>query len=52
MNKSGTAASSLPRCKYFDKMKFLYEETKNQPTESDINFSACEPASPTPGSGA
>ena len=34
------------------KMKFLYEETKNQQTESNVNFSACEPASPTPGSGA
>ena len=37
MTKSGASASHLLKCKYFDKMRFLYDKTRNLPTES--NFS-------------
>jgi hypothetical protein len=39
MTKSGAAASSLPRCKYFEQMKFLHEKTSNQATESNLTYS-------------
>ena len=36
MTKSGAAALSLPKCKYFDQMQFLHEKTANQPTVSNV----------------
>lgn len=36
MTRSGAAASSLPKCKYFEQMRFLHEKTANRPTESNI----------------
>ena len=36
MTRSGAAASSLPKCKYFEQMKFLYEKTANKPTDSNL----------------
>ena len=36
MTRSGAAASSLPKCKYFEQMRFLQEKTANRPTESSI----------------
>ena len=38
MTKSGAAASSLPKCKYFDQMQFLHEKTANQPTISNVTY--------------
>ena len=40
MTRSGAAASSLPRCKYFEQMKFLFEKTANKPTESNLPITA------------
>jgi len=37
MSKSGAAASSLPKCKFFDQMKFLLEKSSNIPTISNIS---------------
>lgn len=37
MTKSGAAASSLPKCNYFDQMAFLLEKAPmNLPTESNV----------------
>ena len=36
--KSGAAASSLPKCKYFDEMAFLYEKSCNRPSESNLQL--------------
>ena len=36
MTRSGAAVSSLPKCKYFEQMRFLHEKTANRPTESNI----------------
>ena len=36
MTRSGAAASSLPKCKYFEQMRFLHENTANRPTESNM----------------
>ena len=36
MTRSGAAACSLPKCKYFEKMRFLHEKTVNRPTKSNI----------------
>ena len=38
MTKSGAAASSLPKCKYFDKMAFLHEKSCNRPSESNLQL--------------
>lgn len=38
MTRSGAAASSLPKCKFFDQMTFLHEKSENLPTESNINI--------------
>ena len=42
MLKSGAAATSLPKCNYFEQMAFLHEKTVNRPTESNL-------CSPSPG---
>ena len=36
MSKSGAAPSSLPKCKYFEQMRFLHDKTANRPTDSNI----------------
>ena len=36
MSKSGAAASSLPKCKYFEQMTFPHDKTANRPTDSNI----------------
>ena len=36
MTRSGAAASSLPKCKYYEQMEFLHEKTANMVTESNI----------------
>jgi len=36
MTRSGAAASSLPTCKYFAQMSFLYGSVGNRPTESNL----------------
>ena len=38
MQKSGAAASSLPKCNYFDQMSFLHDKTLNLPTESNVSI--------------
>ena len=38
MTKSGAAASSLPKCKYFDEMAFLHEKRCNRPNESNLQL--------------
>ena len=34
--KSGAPASSLPKCNYFEVMRFLHDKTANKPTESNL----------------
>ena len=49
MTKSGAAASSLPKCKYFDEMAFLYEKSCNRPSESNLQLQSTfisQPPSP------
>ena len=36
MTRSGAAPSSLPRCKYFGQMSFLYGSVGNRTTESNL----------------
>ena len=36
LTRSGAAASSLPKCKFFDQMQFLHERTANKLTKSNI----------------
>lgn len=36
MTRSGAAASSVPTCKYFAQMSFLYGSVGNRPTESNL----------------
>ena len=36
MTRSGAAASSLPTCKYFAQMSFLYGSVGNRHTESNL----------------
>ena len=38
MTKSGAAASSLPKCKFFDEMTFLHEKSCNRPRESNLQL--------------
>ena len=38
MTKSGAAASSLPKCKYFDEMAFLHKKRCNRPNESNLQL--------------
>ncbi|XP_057295971.1 uncharacterized protein LOC130624932 [Hydractinia symbiolongicarpus] len=43
MTKSGAAASSLPKCNYFEQMSFLYERAPmNFPTESNVRIQSKE----------
>ena len=37
MTRSGAAASSLPKCRYFEQMAFLYGSVGNRPTESNLS---------------
>lgn len=37
MTRSGAPAASLPTCKYFEVMRFLYEKSSNKQTESNIS---------------
>ena len=34
--KSGAPASSLPKCNYFEVVRFLHDKTANKPTESNL----------------
>ena len=36
LTRSGAAASSLPKCKYFDVMRFLYDRVSSKPSESNL----------------
>lgn len=36
MTRSGAAAESLPKCKYFEQMRFLHERTSNKPSCSNV----------------
>ena len=36
LQNSGAAASQLPRCAYFEEMRFLHDKTSNLPTESNV----------------
>ena len=36
LTKSGATAPSLPKCNYFKVMRFLYDKTANEPTESNL----------------
>ena len=38
ITKSGAAASSLPKCKFFDEMAFLHEKSCNRPRESNLQL--------------
>ena len=38
MTKSGAAASSLLKCKYFDEMAFLHERSCSRPSESNLQL--------------
>ena len=38
MIKSGVAASSLPKCKYFDELAFLHKKSCNRPSESSLQL--------------
>ena len=49
MSKSGAAASSFPKCKYFDEMAFLLEKSCNRPSESNLQLQSTfisQPPSP------
>ncbi len=35
-SKSGSAASKVSKCKYYDQLTFLFDKTANLPTESNI----------------
>ena len=37
MTRSGAAAPSLPKCRYFEQMAFLYGSVENRPTESNLS---------------
>ena len=37
MTRSGAAASSLQKCRYFEQMAFLYGSVGNRPTESNLS---------------
>ena len=45
MTRSGAAAASLPRCKYFEETAFAQEKGANKPTESNIQI-ALQPETP------
>jgi hypothetical protein len=36
LTRSGTGASTLPKCKYFELLFFLHEKSANKPTESNV----------------
>ena len=36
LSKSGAPALSLPKCNYFEVMRFLHDKTANKPTESNL----------------
>ncbi|XP_071949661.1 uncharacterized protein [Antedon mediterranea] len=36
LTRSGAGASVLPKCKYFEQMRFLHDRTANKPTESNL----------------
>ena len=36
MTRSGAAAATLRKCKFFDQMAFLLEKGANKPTESNL----------------
>ena len=38
VTKSGAPASSLPKCSYFETMRFLHDRTANLPTESNVQL--------------
>ena len=38
MTRSGAAAATLPKCKFFDQMAFLHEKSANKPTESNLSL--------------
>ena len=37
MTRSGAAAATLPKCKYFEQMAFLHEKSANKPTHSNLS---------------
>eukprot|EP00112_Aurelia_sp_Birch-Aquarium-sp1_P001807 Seg1197.1 transcript_id=Seg1197.1/GoldUCD/mRNA.D3Y31 product="hypothetical protein" protein_id=Seg1197.1/GoldUCD/D3Y31 len=37
MTRSGAAAATLPKCKYFEQMAFLHEKSANKPTQSNLS---------------
>ena len=37
LTRKGAAACALPRCQYFEEMRFLHENTINLPTESNVS---------------
>ena len=41
MTKYGAAATSFPKCHYFDQMKFLAEETPIRPTVTNLPAQVC-----------
>ena len=38
MSKSGAAASTLPKCRYFEELRFLHEKTQNRESDTNISF--------------
>ena len=38
MSRSGAAAESLPKCKYFEQMRFLHDKSANKPTVSNLGI--------------
>ena len=38
MTRSGAAASTLPKCKFFEQMAFLHEKSANKATESNVDI--------------
>ena len=38
LSKSGAAASTLPKCKYFEVMRFLHDKTSNLETHSNVEL--------------
>ena len=40
MTRFGAAASTLPKCKFFEQMAFLHEKSANKATESNVDIPA------------
>ena len=38
LTKSGAPASSLPKCSYFEVIRFLHDKTANKPTENNLRL--------------